>query len=47
VTPKCSCNDFAFSTWSSPYGTGTSSSYSAGSFTFFTQTFKPVPRPHR
>jgi len=47
VTPKCSCNDFAFSTWSSPYGTGTSSSYNAGSFTFFTQTFKPVPRPHR
>ena len=44
VTPHCTCHDFAFSTWSSPYGTGTSSSYSSGSFTFYTQTFKPTWR---
>lgn len=44
VTPKYASNDFAFSSWTSPFGSGTWSSYSSGSFTYYTQTFTPAHR---
>lgn len=47
VTPHCTCHDFAFSLWTSPYGTSTWSSYNSGSFTFFTQSFKSTRPLHR
>jgi hypothetical protein len=47
VTPEDDAdNDFAFSSFSSPYGSGTWSRISSGSFTYYTYSFTPKRR-HR
>jgi hypothetical protein len=54
VTPKadedCGCSSHNHSWFGmsvTPYGTRTWSHISSGSFTFFSSTFKPAPRPYR
>ena len=44
VTPKYSGRHFAFSSFTSPYGTGTRSSISSGSFTYYNFSFTPSKR---
>jgi hypothetical protein len=44
VTPKHGGRHFAFSSFTSRYGTGTFSSISAGSFTFYNSSFTPTKR---
>jgi hypothetical protein len=44
VTPKHSRDGYAYSSFTSPYGTGTWTSYSSGSFTYYTYSFTPAQR---
>jgi hypothetical protein len=44
VTPKHRHRHWAFSTSTSTYGTSTWSSFSSGSFTYYTYSFKPAAR---
>ncbi|HVY50319.1 MAG TPA: hypothetical protein VHA07_02035 [Devosia sp.] len=44
VAPKHGRSGFTYSSFASPYGSGTWTSYSSGSFTYYTYNFTPTPR---
>jgi len=44
VTPKYDTTNFAFSSFTTPFGTGTSSTITAGSFTYYTYSFARAKR---
>ena len=44
VVPKHRDHSWAYSTWTSPYGTGTWMRFNSGSFIYYTYTFKPAAR---
>ena len=47
VTPKVASNDYSYSSWTTPDGTGSWTSLSSGSFTYYTYQFTPTRRWHR